>query len=92
MRPIDADNLPVTTLIDGVYWTSVDIVYKRDIDNLELVPTLDVMPLQHGKWIRTMCGDDFVENLYPECSLCGKGAFYVSDFCPHCGARMDLQQ
>ena len=43
-----------------------------------------------GKWIND--DDDWC---YPECSVCGKNALEVqecgfkSNYCPHCGARME---
>lgn len=56
---------------------------------------IDVVPVVHGKWLDN--NDDF----YPSachCSICGMDALtkeetdydYVkSNYCPHCGARMD---
>ena len=48
----------------------------------------DVAPVKHGRWIN--------ENFYTHCSDCGKMAIYdkygqevESDYCPHCGAKMD---
>ena len=48
----------------------------------------DVVPVRHGRWIN--------ENFYTHCSACGKMAIYdkygqevESDYCPHCGAKMD---
>lgn len=54
-------------------------------------PTVDAVPVEHGKWI---IGSK------PRCSVCGKSALieydrddwlsYVpSNFCPHCGASME---
>ena len=52
------------------------------------VPASDVAPIRHGRWIN--------ENFYTHCSACGKMAIYdkygqefESDYCPHCGAKMD---
>ena len=46
------------------------------------------VPVKHGRWIN--------ENFYTHCSACGKMAIYdkygqefESDYCPHCGAKMD---
>ena len=51
-------------------------------------PAADVAPVKHGHWIN--------ENFYTHCSACGKMAIYdkygqefESDYCPHCGAKMD---
>ena len=52
------------------------------------LPAADVAPVKHGHWIN--------ENFYTHCSACGKMAIYdkygqefESDYCPHCGAKMD---
>ena len=46
------------------------------------------VPVKHGRWIN--------ENFYTHCSACGKMAIYdkygqevESDYCPHCGVKMD---
>lgn len=58
---------------------------------LDSQPTVDAVPVKHGKWCEgTECySDDFIV-----CSVCGE-AFnvmdndtYRFDYCPHCGARM----
>ena len=63
-----------------------DIVDVKDIINN--TPAADVAPVRHGHWIN--------ENFYTHCSDCGKMAIYdkygqevESDYCPHCGAKMD---
>lgn len=55
-------------------------------------PTVDVQKVRHGKWIRGsyVCGEyEF------KCSVCGNTEWHTSystPFCPHCGARMDLDE
>lgn len=52
---------------------------------LNNMPTIDAEPVKHGKWI------------LGKCNRCGEHApfwsmattYYESNFCPHCGARMD---
>ena len=57
-------------------------------DAMQTIPAADVVPVKHGHWIN--------ENFYTHCSACGKMAIYdkygqevESDYCPHCGAKMD---
>ena len=57
-------------------------------DAMQTIPAADVEPVRHGRWIN--------ENFYTHCSACGKMAIYdkygqefESDYCPHCGAKMD---
>lgn len=63
------------------------------LGEIEDAPTADVEEVKHGKWIRME--DDFV--YWYACSECkghipkteyGNDAW--SDYCPHCGAKMDL--
>ena len=48
-------------------------------------PTADVQEVRHGKWIINSDG------YYPYCSECGKEPKEMSEFCPHCGAKMDKE-
>lgn len=66
------------------------------------VPAEDVVPVVHGKWVRTKnveldisrrlmnCGTQY------ECSLCKRKAGYKQvryyNFCPRCGAKMDKEK
>ena len=54
---------------------------------IDAVPTADVEPVSHGRWIN--------ENFYTRCSACGNMAIYdkygqevESDYCPRCGAKL----
>ena len=67
-------------------------------DVIKNAPTVDAEPVRHGRWI---CKREvLIEDYY--CSVCGAEAIgydclngdYIgveSDFCPHCGAKMDLE-
>ena len=50
------------------------------------LPTADVAPVVHGRWIpfhSKISGD------IQYCSACEIGFVAKSDYCPHCGAKMD---
>lgn len=74
MRLINADEL----LSDMPYGVAT-------IRQILVMPTIDAVPVKHGKWIDG------------KCDQCGKHApfwsmattYYKSNFCPHCGAKMD---
>lgn len=58
---------------------------------LDRIPVMDAEPVRHGKWIPHE--DEDGEHYGDKCSECGE--WYVmpygkTNFCPHCGARMDL--
>lgn len=59
------------------------------------LPTADVAPVRHGKWVHSRyenCSEQFE---IVKCSCCGHEAytmaFYVrgGNYCPNCGAKMD---
>ena len=62
------------------------------IPMLESIPSADVAPVVHGRWIDHMIRDW-------RCSLCGEkllgrgydgyGIKNLPNYCPNCGARMD---
>ena len=65
-------------------------------EKLKSMPTIDVMPVRHAKWIPKITkigGIDWPSGM--KCSGCGEDALnaegidFLTDFCPHCGARMD---
>lgn len=68
--------------------------YLDFIDDIENVPTADVAPVRHGRWIVEKGSGE-----YAVCSECkGKSGTQwdgvepiplMTRYCPHCGARMD---
>jgi hypothetical protein len=60
-------------------------------------PAVDAVTVRHGKWIPK---EIMVHNYYAitgfKCSACGEDALDddaepMTDYCPHCGARMDAE-
>lgn len=75
----------------------IDLITRR-YENPEIctqeinsIPTADVAPVVHGRWIK----DDFLSddvNNAEKCSQCGEliGWFgNLPKYCPECGAKMD---
>lgn len=57
-------------------------------NRIETLPTADVAPVVHGRWIATH--DEFCS-----CSLCKYPvcvAWGQTNYCPHCGAKMDEKE
>jgi hypothetical protein len=50
------------------------------------MPTVDAVPLRHGKWVDDSNG---IEGAWNYCSVCGEQAIDLYDYCPNCGALMD---
>ena len=52
---------------------------------IKMVPTIDVAPVRHGRWILI----ETDEEQFFFCSECENKEYWESDFCPSCGAKMD---
>lgn len=91
VRYIDAEKvIEIAESNKAVLQSLGDIVDIREIVND--VPTADVQPVIHAKWILT--GDEQLDNVYfgNKCSECK--FVYCGDFlnyCPNCGAKMDKE-
>ena len=57
------------------------------IDGIVSLPTVDAVPVRHGRWIHYKGG----YSDHYECTACGKPIVLTAkwDFCPNCGARMN---
>ena len=56
-----------------------------DVDD---APAADVAPVVHGRWV---CVDTDTEQ-FLLCNRCKKKEYWESNYCPECGARMDLEE
>ena len=58
------------------------------------IPPADVAPVRHGRWLGWgKSGTPTYEN-YGTCSVCGEDAEIYTEhrnYCPNCGAKMDLE-
>lgn len=93
MRLIDADALMNKMQKDPLF----DLVERYGVSGvINAEPTVDAVPVRHGKWINREYGLKRDGRHYPfweryECSVCGAKAD-ESDYCPNCGARMDEEK
>ena len=63
--------------------------YCTEYVSIDKIPAANVVEVKHGKWeVRTVRGE---AELY--CSVCGNSpnVIYAYEFCPNCGAKMDLE-
>ena len=79
MRLIDADAL----------FNAISVHLERIEQEIDDAPTID--PVKHGRWkhehLVSTCGGTYA---VVRCSLCDwQYPTFETDFCPHCGARMD---
>ena len=95
-RLIDADAIPYRD-IWREDWLHNAGKYQQGVfrDEIEEMPTIDAVPVVHGKWIY---GNDF--HWYTaSCNKCGyqrrtdikAEGWNQWKFCPNCGARMDKE-
>ena len=74
MRLIDADALKLDIMC--VYGSN-----PQYLNWLNHAPTVDAVPVRHGKWM--------VTPVYIKCSECGESFMLIpQNYCPNCGARM----
>ena len=48
-------------------------------------PTINADPVKHGRWVK----DE--EKDMKHCSECGYRVYFTHNYCPSCGAKMDLE-
>jgi len=89
MNLIDVDLLRDEVLNDNTYDNDTVNYYLNIIDD---APTMDAMPVVHGKWINESNPDED-QNVQTECSVCHSGDKHtvnvIVPYCWKCGAKMD---
>ena len=92
-RLIDADKLTYTPYVPTAVISRIVNAGREEVAKallhvsraeIEAQPTVDAEPVRHGKWIEYPIADGM-----NQCSECGVLRFGESNYCPHCGARMD---
>ena len=54
------------------------------VETLKDIPSADVAPVRHGRWISDDIGF--------KCTSCGSHDESTSIYCPNCGAKMDEEE
>ena len=92
MRLIDADALYQKAM--DIIHDEKDMKYLGIVNAISIAHTIDAEPVKHGKWIN-------IRKYLMNCSVCNIDfnsdipAMYHADswnFCPNCGAKMDLEK
>lgn len=62
-------------------------------DDIADLPAADVVEEVHAKWEHTHTSESYFNECW-RCSACGfdDTEGFVFEFCPHCGAKMDLEE
>ena len=101
-RLIDTDALRFPNIaIFDMKLHGVTVPMVRLIDLKELVPTVDAVPVVHGKWIMTGGMKPPEYHHHHQCSVCEAYApmrppygsrEMLTPWCPGCNAKMDLEE
>ena len=90
MRLIDADRALEIVRDQGIAHPNAYHLANYATLILREAPTIEAEPVRHGYWEKRG------QEIY--CSECGEesgytwaGASRYSDYCPHCGAKLDLE-
>ncbi len=61
------------------------------LEGFKNAPTVDAVPVVHGRWVTDGMMMDCGEYLMTRCTACGTPFEYGYDmpYCPQCGAKMD---
>lgn len=62
-------------------------VYVCHTEDIEAIPAADVAPARRGHWLPPVVG-----SLGALCSECETQSDNAYNFCPNCGAKMDLEE
>lgn len=68
------------------------VMAMRDIKALiSAMPELEAVPVKHGRWLPVLNGIDDDANPAFDCSECDAMCNKKHNYCPACGAKMDLE-
>lgn len=92
--PANPDVFQDKAYADG--WNAVIKILDNCLKN---IPTADVAPVRHGRWLEY---ENDADRGYHYCSHCKRQAINYSDggvitevlspYCPNCGAKMDAEE
>lgn len=100
MRLIDADALPIRKayIVDEAGFGAT--FYVVDVENIDCTPTVDAVPVVHGRWERVK-NPQWPAYSHDKCNICGwwntknamcydghKKPGHSLNYCPNCGADM----
>lgn len=94
MRPIDADALVAKMKALNI-WHETEYQegyfdgFNDGIAEVEEAPAIEAEPMKHGRWDGPfkVSADD----VGYKCSVCGEYGVPCWNYCPNCGAKMDLE-
>lgn len=83
------DYIKREALRDALY--DADAITINGVKILNQFPAADVEPVRHGRWVEK---EKYTFGIMYDCSLCENRILdngHSWNYCPNCGARMDLE-
>ena len=82
----------IDAVLDVYYDTpDIDLSGEKFEEAIRKIQAADVVPVRHGKWLPTTKWWQG-GSAWKQCSECGILHLGKSNFCPNCGAKMDLEE
>lgn len=90
----------VVKICNEQIWNGADDYYPISANQIakkvKELPTIDAVPVRHGKWIDEGRYDKFFPHHRWRCSECGEYVYEIDvpwfKYCPECGAKMDEER
>ena len=60
----------------------------KNLQSISDMPSADVAPVVHARWVSFLDGDHIMPERYYRCSRCGRVESRRQPYC-HCGAKID---
>jgi len=94
MRLVDVDKIEPHEQLESLGNGQYEYVRVAYMDDIDVLPTVDAVPVVHGRWIRVYSRPGVFKYLGWTCDQCDQrtGNEYAPQwykFCPNCGAKMD---
>ena len=78
----------IPSICSCVQGPTAERLKKFCVDTVNNVSAADVAPVVHGRW---ECVDTDIDQFFL-CNRCKNKEYWESNYCPHCGAKMDEEE
>ena len=65
-------------------------VAQLHVSDIDVLPRADVVEVIHGRWVYEPVEFTYEKDI--KCSVCGEYVNSATNYCPNCGAKMDLKE
>ena len=82
----------VDAVLDVYYDTpDIDLSGEKFEAAIFKIPPADVAPVRHGRWIAIKVPNEWNKGQCSECRSIFNSSVWGTNYCPNCGAKMDLE-